>query len=155
MADINTRNNALLYSLSTNDQDFTELRICDASYSPDYETGPDYDDFVHRRGKGDLVRLGKCIDSNTSIRELRLDYHKSFKDELEGFGQAMNHNKHIEKILFCQLRGGNIFQAMMPFFANNDSLTRIQIENCDFGDDGYEPLARAIDGCTRSLRAFH
>ena len=43
---------------------------------------------------------------------------------------------------------------MGPFFKSNDSLSKIQIGNCEFGEEGARQLSLAIGNCGKSLKVL-
>ena len=46
------------------------------------------------------------------------------------------------------LLGGEMFTMLTPFFRNNHNLTDININNCNFGDEGARLFALALESCT-------
>ena len=99
--------------------------------------------------------LGYFVGKNEHLEKLVIkpftpSSGASVRDVIQPFLRGVSCNKSIQKITFfgVDLLGGEMFTMMCPFFKNNHNLTKININRCDFGDEGTRLFALAIGSCT-------
>ena len=104
-------------------------------------------------GVSDMRWLGYFVGKNEHIKELyvrdfELPSGVSFMEILEAFIRGVNNNRSITLLDFCgmDLLDGRVFSMLGPFFENNQTLSCIKLDDCDFGigNDGWRLLALAI-----------
>ena len=125
----------------------------------DERNGEDCVDYVPE-GTNDMGWLGYFIGKNDHLERLYIrpftpPSGSSVRDVLDPFFRGVSRNKSIQQISFANinLSGGNIFTMLRSFFQNNHNFTRIDINECDFGDEGCRLLALALGSCTnKSLK---
>ena len=156
MVDNNTfreNNDKLLGMLKSNDF-IPSMRICDESYYPEHDA------YVPSGCENELEYLGYCIGNNISLSQLRLDLQlcdpDSFDNGLSILAKGISLNRAIEKIEFHGLSGNqtNIFEEMIPFFENNEHLSKIEVDSCELRSEGCRLLSKAIEECSKSLTHF-
>ena len=117
-------------------------------------------DYCYRPENGhDLKLLGHFIGENTILKELKfLSYpdHGLNNDTIESFCGGVNRNRSIQRIRFSNmyLLGGEIFQSLRPFFANNYNLSDLKVDDSDFGAGCAHQLSLALGGCNESLKCL-
>ena len=93
---------------------------------------------------------------NLFIRPFEPPSGASVRDVLDPFFRGVSCNKSIEYIDLAgmDMQGGEVLTTMLgSFFRNNHNLTRIYINNCNFGDEGGRTLALALGSRThKSLK---
>ena len=106
-------------------------------------------------GTNDMGWLGYFIGKNQHLEELMIDSFTptsgaSVRDVIEPFYRGISRNKSIQEIYFpgVDLLGGEVFTILGSFFRNNHNLTAININHCDFGDEGARLFALAIGSST-------
>ena len=84
-------------------------------------------------------------------------YHTCIDEVPSTFFRELSRNRSIKnlRIRFNQLEEDIKLQMLCTFFANNHSLSDIQVEICGiFGGEGARQLALAVRSCTKSLERF-
>ena len=106
-------------------------------------------------GANDMGWLGYFIGKNQHLGVLDMSMFvptsgASVRDVLVPFFRGVSRNKSIREIGFysMDLLGGEMFTMLTPFFRNNHNLTDININNCNFGDEGARLFALALESCT-------
>ena len=152
-------NRKILRRLKDNDPEFDELcvsgvRLVSSWYCPE---GP-------RRCPGyarQLGWLGYFVGENTNLKELTLHYNnenrhfnKDAVDAIKSFCRGVNSNRSIQKFQLdsMDLSGGEIFETLRPFFENNNSLSELEVERCQFGPGCARHFAMALKDC-KSLKS--
>ena len=100
--------------------------------------------------------MGYFIGRNTNLRRLHF-YHTCIDEVPSTFFRELSRNRSIKnlRILFNLLEEYIKLQMLCTFFANNHSLSDIQVEICGiFGGEGARQLALAVRSCTKSLERF-
>ena len=100
--------------------------------------------------------LGYFVGKNDHLEKLVINPFiatssgSSIRDFIQPFFRGVSRNKSIHCIKFdsMDMLGGETFKMLGPFFKNNHNLTRINIKECDFGDEGARLLALALGSCT-------
>ena len=147
-------NREILRRLNENDPNFDELRVSDEHDG----WGKDY---CYRPENGqDLECLGHFTGENTHVKELYFDsnpFRDINNDAIESFCGGVNRNTSIQRIHFSNmhLSGGEIFQSLRSFFANNYNLSGLWVDECDFGARCAHQLSLALGGCNKSLKCLH
>ena len=148
-------NQTILQRLKDNDTSLDKLLICEdvgmifgEGTTIDYYA-PDFDNVE------ELGWLGYYIGQNTNLNKLYFyeNRHTNMYDSERPFFQGLNCNKSIQEIHFdgFDMSEGRLFSMMGPFFKSNDSLSKVEIENCEFGVEGASQLSLAIGDCSKSL----
>ena len=96
----------------------------------------------------ELGELGYEIGKNTSLKELDLVWNDEFYHADAEFCQGIDHNHSIEKIMFRNVSGGGIFNAMSRFFKTNHSLAEIVVEKGHLDKEGIRLFSIAITECS-------
>ena len=155
-------NQTILQRLKDNDTSLDKLLICEdvgmifgEGTTIDYYS-PDFDNVIEELGW-----LGYYIGQNTTLQKLYFydfyeNRHTNMYDSERPFFQGLDCNKSIQEIHVdnFDLSEGSLFSMMGPFFKSNDSLSKVEIENCEFGVEGIRQLSLAIGNCGKSLKSF-
>ena len=138
----NTHNQIILQQLKDNDESFDKLYIMDS------DSGED-DEYITKDGE-DIGWLGYFIGQNTKLKCLY--FHDKINDE--SFYKEMSCNKSIKEIHFNEesLLDGNMIRMLGPFLQNNHNLSRITLDECEFGIEDGRQLSLAIGSCSKSLK---
>ena len=106
-------------------------------------------------GADDMGWLGYFVGKNDHLQSLVIkpftpSSGASVRGVIVPFLRGVNQNKSIQEIIFAfiDLLGGNIFTMLTPFFINNHNLIKIEVHNCDFGDEGSRLFALALGSRT-------
>ena len=142
----NTTNQYILQRLKDDDKGFDKLYILHTSID-----NQDYDDYIPDKDE-DLGWLGYYISNNTHLQVL--NFYITITDE--SFYKEMSRNKSIKEICFNgnNTLDGNVFRMLAPFFKHNHNLTRIELDECEFGVNGARQLSLAIGSCNESLKCI-
>ena len=111
-------------------------------------------------GAYDMGWLGYFVGKNEHLQELHIrpfipTSGSTVRDVMEPFFRGLSSNKSIQEIYFSgvDLLGGEVFTVLGSFFRDNHNLTAININNCDFGDEGCRLFALALGSSThKSLK---
>ena len=145
-------NRKILIRLKENDSDLDKLRLTDEGYwrrdENDYRTEGDYDSGW----------LGYFIGKNTHLRELQFQANpfQGFNNNaIETFVRGVSNNRSIQEIHLdgFDLAGGEIFQPLRPFFADNN-LSELSVFQCNFGAGSARQLSLALRGWSKSLKCI-
>ena len=154
---INSNNRIVLYRLRRNEaSQYTNSLYIENEHHYDGERCIDY----VPEGADDMGWLGYFIGKNDHLEELNIRPFEptsgdSVRDVMEPFLRGINNNKSIQKIDFTNvdLLGGEMFTMLGPFFQSNCNLTFININECNFGDEGGRLFALALGSSTnKSLK---
>ena len=106
-------------------------------------------------GAYDMGWLGYFVGKNEHLQELHIrpfipTSGSTVRDVMEPFFRGLSSNKSIQEIYFSgvDLLGGEVFTVLGSFFRDNHNLTAININNCDFGDEGCRLFALALGSST-------
>ena len=142
----NTTNQYILQRLKDDDKGFDKLYILHTSID-----NQDYDDYIPDKDE-DMGWLGYYIGQNTHLQVLNfyITIHS------ESFYKEMSRNKSIKEICFNGniTLDGNVFRMLAPFFKHNHNLTKIELDDCEFGVNGARQLSLAIGSCSKSLKCI-
>ena len=149
----NSNNRIVLRRLQRNDVDdeIPTLRIDD---EPDDDE--DEEDWCYfPEGAYDMGWLGYFVGKSDHLQMLTIvpftpTSRASARDVIEPFFRGVSNNKSIHCIKFdsMDMLGGEVFTMLGPFFKSNHNLINIDINSCDFGDEGGRLFALAIGNCT-------
>jgi len=139
-------NRNVLRNLQNNNPEFTTVYIMNERNVADEEM----DGYYPVDGE-DMGWLGYFIGQNTKLEEI------CFLDTIDNelFYKEMSCNKSIKEAQFsmCDLLDGEIFSMLCAFLKNNNSLTKIEVEECEFGaGSSIRQLSLAIANCNKSLQ---
>jgi len=111
----------------------------------------DYNDYIPDKDE-DMGWLGYYISNNTHLQVL--NFYITVVNE--SFYKEMSRNKSINEIYFNGniTLDGNVFRMMGPFFKHNHNLTRIELDECEFGVNGARQLSLALGSCNKSLKCI-
>ena len=141
----NQRERGILQNIISNSNTLSSLNI-----------GPDDLPYLPTNAH-DLGWLGYFIGKNTQIRKVEIadlaDYFD--EDDMLPFFQGLSYNKRIEDLIFWHFdfSGGSVFRTLIPFFQGDQCLTKIELNQCNLGDEGFRLLSLALGGCN-SLKHF-
>ena len=147
-------NQTILQRLRDNDTSLHKLLICkNIGIFGDQDISDCYapDDVE------ELGWLGFYIGQNTMLQKLHFyDNQTNMFDSERPFFEGLRCNKSIQEIHVdgLDMSEGRSFSMMVPFFKSNDSLSKIQIGNCEFGEEGARQLSLAIGNCGKSLKVL-
>ena len=141
-------NRDVLRSLKNNDPDFEQFCITDERG----DDGPEDDAYYPIDGE-DMGWLGYYVGNSIYLREIT--FFQTIDTE-SSFYKEMSCNKSIQEIQFCgiDLLNGKVFHMLNPFLKNNHSLTRITVEESEYGVEDVRQLSLAIGSCSKSLKTF-
>ena len=98
--------------------------------------------------------LGYFIGKNTSLRELKL---QEWPDNIEPFSRGIKNNRSIRTVAIHNIEGDrageNIFRSMSPFLENNNNLSKLVVEDCEFGEGCVRQLSLMVRNCNKSLKS--
>ena len=80
-----------------------------------------------------------------------------YTSRAEPFFRGLQYNRSIKEVYFdgFTLSYGHFFDMIGMFFKNNDSLLKIQVDDCQFRDKGaISQFSSALGECNKSLKAF-
>jgi hypothetical protein len=94
--------------------------------------------------------LGQC----TSVKELYIRSDLFNNSGKEVFFRGLGNNKSIEELYLegLELLDGQMFTMLDIFLRNNNNLTEIVLEGCEFGVEGMRQSSLALGGCNKSLQ---
>ena len=146
-------NREILRKLKGNDPTFEKLRVYE-------ERSSHLDNRYCPQGARDFGWLGYYIGQNTYLRKLILRsniFRGVNSSAIESFFRGVNSNRSIQKIRFNEmdLSGGELFQSLRPFFEENDNLTELQVDECEFGAGCARQLSLLLRGCNKSLKSVN
>jgi len=109
-------------------------------------------------GISDMGWLGYFVGRHEHLKYLHIKGNfvptldASISDVLEPFFQGMSRNKSIGELNFegVDLLGGRVFTTLDLFFKVNRNLTSINIDECNFGEEGCRLFALALGSSTES-----
>ena len=142
-------NRDILRKLKTNCEELTEMWVCGEDMG-DRDNIDYYPTNAH-----DLGWLGYFIGQNTRLQHFQMGFLNGFDHDVQPLFRGMCYNRIIDELTFCcyDLRGGDVFRTLIPFFKHNRSLSEVDINECNLGDDGCRLLSLALGGCN-SLEQF-
>ena len=145
-------NQEILRKLKENDPEFDKLCVGNTRGS-----GSERKNIYCPKGTQDLGWLGYFIGKNTILMEvyLRSNPCQDISIDVEPFFRGVDCNTSVRKIAFnVDLLGGEIFQSLRPFSHNNNNLSELEVERCEFGFGCARQLALALRGCNKSLKSI-
>ena len=153
----NSNNRIVMRRIKRNEAKFADDELWIQNQHNDY--GEDCTEYVPE-GAYDMGWLGYFIGKNEHLEHLYIMPFEptsgaSVRDVIVPFFRGVSRNKSIRRIDFTNtdLLEGKVFTMLTPFFRHNHNLTDINIEECDFGDEGCRLFALAIGSSTnKSLK---
>ena len=159
----NSKNRIVLRRLQRNNANDENIGALCIQNEHDEDWGEEDCDHYYPEGAYDMGWLGHFIGKNEHLQKLFITSFAtssgaSVRDVMESFLRGFSFNKSIREINFdvVDLLGGEVFTMLGLFFKNNRNLTRIDIDDCDFGEEGSRLFALALGSSThKSLREVH
>jgi len=148
-------NQSILQRLRDNDTSLDKLWIYNKECD-DIGDSSDNDDYYAPDHVEELGWLGYYIGQNTTLTRIYFyeNRHSNMYESERPFFEGLSCNKTIQSIDFdgFNLSEGRLFSLMTSFLKSNNSLSKIEIENCEFGLEGTRHLSLAIGKCNKSLK---
>ena len=142
----------ILKKLKDNDANFNQMWISDEDQVIEPSVDYDFD------SAEELGWLGYYIGQNTSLEELNFRHSPpaSYHRGIEVFRRGIGHNNSIKTLSFGGefSFGGSVLPMLDTFLKNNNNLSDIDIECCEFGVEDARQLSLALGGCNKSLKHF-
>mmetsp|Transcript_31141 Transcript_31141/g.50856 ORF Transcript_31141/g.50856 Transcript_31141/m.50856 type:complete len:457 (+) Transcript_31141:78-1448(+) len=158
ISDITSRENntEILHRLKNNDESFASMCMCNEEDEMDDNR---YDDSINYcpESARDLGWLGYFVGNNIHLTNLTCFRLENFNGIIELFCRGLKNNNSIQSLSFCDsdLSECDIFRFMVPFFRNNNTLTELELEECEMGAEVCRSLSLALGGCKNiSLKRF-
>ena len=108
----------------------------------------------------ELNWLGYYIGQSKTLQKLHFyEEHTThmYNSRAEPFFMGLQYNRSIKEVYFdgFAIGDGSFFAMIGMFFKNNDSLHKIQVDDCQFRDKGaISQFSTALGECNKSLKAF-
>ena len=146
-------NRDILRKLRANYDELTKMWVCGV---PDRDTD-DFDYCYCPSNANDWGWLMYYIGENKRLRHFQIGSRNlnGIHHDVQSLFRGIWLNRSIQEIAFYSydLRGGDVFRSLAPFFKLRPFVSKVQIKQCDLGDEGCHFLSLALRECN-SLRTL-
>lgn len=141
-------NAEILRRLKNNEPGLTSMCMCNE------EDEMNNNDYFPESAR-DMGWLGYFVGNNTHLTNLTCFGLENFNGIIELFCRGLKNNNSIESLSFLNsnLSESDVFRFMVPFFKNNNTLTELELDECEMGAEVCRSLSLALGGHThKSLK---